>query len=718
MVAIWFIYNNFHLWRCGMSYSFTDHLKQNLYKNPSPVIKVRLDGTIDFFNRAFIKAAGLTGDQVKQLPGTSAVPVLGKLIWQCLEFVKKPEQQDGTLPKFFFPAEMTRAEKKQWSLAVAQSTEDNVLDGMICTLVAPEAEKQDGFKMLENILLGSPGAMVACTPEFELRGVNQKFVDLLGGKMDDYKGKSLAALVFDFEDFKRTFQQNEGKFAFSCVLQNIHKDAIYCVVSSNSLAPNMLSNSEHSGISKLYYIIQFLPLDEQQSQIVEVLNGKNLALAHRVSELQAENKHLLATSAPGATELLAQITSLQADLEKLRKEKEELEIQFRLLSSRYRTEKQECQREKEQIILDHQAILQEKQKVVEAKQALSEELLRAQAQLADLTAVLQKTQDENFTLNATNDRLQNAMDALREDHEAAKQALEAQHSGDLNKATLAYQVTLDGKAKEHENALQALRQECNEILADNEQAHQAVCVAYENNERELVDLRQQLAKSAMSGQLLAGAVKILETVSEIFIESLSDLPPDLKALPTVKNMLAASRDLEKLVSCLNLFDDAFLKTSPSRHVLLDICHSWQEEFTRQYPDRDLYFKYPVDGEITCYERHIRAIVRDLLANAVEATSDQSNGEVKVKIQIKAPPDIPKGCFKKEPVQPCLLVQVLDNGENWFDPEQAVKPYYTSKDGHLGLGLSNVRFLLEKMGGELELRSTPNGGVATFYVPLP
>jgi signal transduction histidine kinase/PAS domain-containing protein len=700
-----------------MAYSFSEHLKQNLYKNPSPVIKVKLDGTIDFFNRAFIKVAGLTAEQVKELPGTSAVPVLGKLIWQCLDFVKKPEQQDGTLPKFVFPQEMTRAEKRLWSLAVAQSTEDNVLDGMICTLIEPEVEKQDGFKMLENILSGSPGAMVVCTPEFELRGVNQNFVDLLGAKVDDYKGKSLSSLIFDFEDFKRTFQQNSGRLAFSCVLQNVHKDAIFCGVFSNSLSPHILSKSEHSGVSKLYYVIQFLPLDEQQSQIVEVLNGKNLSLLNRLAELKKENEQLRSASASvGSVELLTQVTALQADLEKLRKEKEELTIQFQLLSTRYRNEKQNCQLEKGNILLVHQEVLREKQCLLDEKNSLAEQLARVQNQITEFTEALQKAQDEKFSLVAKNDRLQVTNDNLQVDHKNAIQLLKANHLSDLNKLAVEQQTIVAAERQSSAEALAALRQECNTKITDTEQSHQSVCVAYEKAERDLAVLRKKLAGS-ISADLLSGAVSLLDQISGTFSESLDDFPPELATMPAVKNMLAAQQDLARLINNLCLFSNEFKKLPPPQCKLLETCQAWQEEFARRYPSLDLFFKYPVDGEEGFYDLQVMAILRELVENAAEATANQAGAEVKVKIQIKSPGEMAQCHFKKEILQKCLLVQVVDSGELMFDPEQVIKPYHTNKVGHLGLGLSIVRFLLESLGGELELRSTPNGGVASFYLPL-
>jgi signal transduction histidine kinase len=332
-------------------------------------------------------------------------------------------------------------------------------------------------------------------------------------------------------------------------------------------------------------------------------------------------------------------------------------------------------------------------------------------------------------LEAQIERLEAENLALQEQHrlalEAQKNDLEQQHKLDLNTVASTQQMLVAAERQKHEEALAALKHEYAEKLAENEAVHQSVSIAYEKSEKELAEARRHLAEReqadvpvSASSHLLSGAVEHLEKIVDIFAESLAELPADLLDSPAVKNMLAGKRLLCQLMDTLNLFSGEFQKASPQSEELLNICQTWQEEFSRKYPSLDLYFKYPVDGKAVFYDLQVRAILRELVENAAEALADQAGAEVKVKIQIKSPEEMAKGHFKQGISQNCLLVQVVDNCQSMFDPEQVVKHYYTNKDGHIGLGLSICQFLLEKMDGELELRSTPNGGVATFYVPLP
>lgn len=854
----------------------------------TPVLLIGLDGTIKMINRAFVEAAGLSSPAPHYV-GRTAEDILGKdLVKSCVDLAQKAISQKGSIKNFAFSRRSASGEKIYWDVTVTQWLVDDLSDGVLLSFkeVGRDYSQSREHRFMDAIIDGARDALLIMTGDYRLKKVNQTFLELFGGKPEDYLKHNLREFVFEFDRFQEETKKSVQGMPFHSVLRRQDNEPVNCETVARCYPASMFASSEQSGVSEVYWILELRALAEKDNRIVEVLSGKIRMLEDKVNNLHELNVHLTQQiselsvkqnqekDSEQDNDWAENLMELSDERDRLRHAKQDAEMRLRLLQNKYNTESQAWQKDKEGILIDHQEILKEKQAVTEKAQVLSAELEQLRTEIDtlrqdfnDARDAMLRMQDENLALKAENDKLRLENDELRTDLTIARQsyqeviasteanqhlqdyqqsardeldekirecenlsrriseleegiaesdaelgtardlaarqegvsrrllesreaelaeqkkeledalglvkelqaalaesdqflvtarqdalaqerslaefrqlldekhalqeqqrlALEEQekiHRSDLDKVALSQKMILDEIKQKHADELADLRAEHAEELADTEQSHRAMCVEYEKTQRALADAQHYLIERqldvpvAMSGQLLAGAVKILENSSDIFAESLSDLPTDLQGSPAVKNMLVANKDLEKLVSCLNLFDDAFLKTAPKQHALLDTYQSWQEEFTRQYPDRDLYFKYPVDGEIICHESRVLAILRDLLANAVEATSDQPDGEVKVKIQIKAPPDIPKGYFKKEPVQHCLLVQVLDNGENWFDPEQAVKPYYSSKDGHLGLGLSTVRFLLESMGGELELRSTPNGGAATFYLPLP
>lgn len=745
----------------------------------TPVLLIGLDGTIKIINRAFVEAAGLRSP-ASHYVGRAADDLLGKdLVKSCVDLAQKAISQKGSIKNFSFARRNSNGEKIFWDVTVTQWLVDDLSDGVLLSFkeVGRDYSQSREHRFMDAIIDGARDALLIMTGDYRLKKVNQTFLDLLGGKAEDYLKHNLREFLFDFDRFVEEIKNSSQGMPFLSVFRKQDNEPLNFETVARCYPASMFASSEQSGVSEVYWVLELRALDEKNSRIVEVLFGKNRLLEdHLVNmkELIAHlNQQIAELSANQKSEEDFQqekdwadnLMAVSEELEKLRAIKQDMEMRLRLLQNKYNTEAQEWQKYKEDILTDYQTILQEKQAVLDALQVLRDELDKLRQAHTDDNDAMNRLKDENHALhdelakknialdeaNGLVKQLQSALgesdqflamarqeavaqelsltefrQMLDQKHEAflrledEKLVLQEQHRLALEELKKQHQSDLDKSAF----AMDQLKREYDEKLANTEQSYKAVCVEYEKIKHALADLQRKFFEQnvdipvAMSGQLLFGAVKILENFSSVFTESLSDLSADLKELPAVKTMEAARQNLEKFVNVLHKFDQTFLNNKPSPHALLDTCQSWQEEFARLYPSLDLYFKYPVDGEMTCYEPQLRAIVRELVENAAEATLAQSDAEVKVKIQIKSPEEMEQCHFKKEIGQNCLLVQVVDNGKNLFDPEQAVKHYHTNKYGHLGLGLSIVRFLLESLGGELELLSTPNGGVATFYVPLP
>ncbi len=104
---------------------------------------------------------------------------------------------------------------------------------------------------------------------------------------------------------------------------------------------------------------------------------------------------------------------------------------------------------------------------------------------------------------------------------------------------------------------------------------------------------------------------------------------------------------------------------------------------------------PENLTLTLVPRHLFQILWHLIANAAEASPD--GGIVHIAAREHTPGD----------GRPGVILKISDNGPGI--PQDLMKkifdPLFTTKDGHLGLGLSLVARLVEEAGGEITLGSS-------------
>jgi signal transduction histidine kinase len=104
---------------------------------------------------------------------------------------------------------------------------------------------------------------------------------------------------------------------------------------------------------------------------------------------------------------------------------------------------------------------------------------------------------------------------------------------------------------------------------------------------------------------------------------------------------------------------------------------------------------------------LQQIVLNLIMNAVEAMSDASKGSRDLLISTA------------EDVSNCVLVAVRDSGPG-LNPESLDRlfhPFYTTKPGGMGMGLSICRSIVEVHGGRIwATTNVPQG--ASFHFSLP
>jgi PAS domain S-box-containing protein len=113
---------------------------------------------------------------------------------------------------------------------------------------------------------------------------------------------------------------------------------------------------------------------------------------------------------------------------------------------------------------------------------------------------------------------------------------------------------------------------------------------------------------------------------------------------------------------------------------------------------------PLLPTVRCTGVQIEQVILNLLLNSVDAMRGTANGNRRVSVTTRA--------LGTDTVE----VAVRDSGPGL--PEADVfAPFFTTKDGGLGMGLSISRSIVEGHGGRLEAVSNPDGG-STFSFTLP
>lgn len=116
---------------------------------------------------------------------------------------------------------------------------------------------------------------------------------------------------------------------------------------------------------------------------------------------------------------------------------------------------------------------------------------------------------------------------------------------------------------------------------------------------------------------------------------------------------------------------------------------------------------PADLIVYADENLISQVVLNLLKNAMQAIgSEQTNGLIEVKAY----------CNDEEAV----LIEVSNNGPV-IPPEEAEHifvPFFTTKEGGSGIGLSISRQIMRLSGGSITLRSLPSAQTTTFILTFP
>jgi signal transduction histidine kinase len=109
-----------------------------------------------------------------------------------------------------------------------------------------------------------------------------------------------------------------------------------------------------------------------------------------------------------------------------------------------------------------------------------------------------------------------------------------------------------------------------------------------------------------------------------------------------------------------------------------------------------------DGDVLVDRTDLVLAVRCLIENAAEAVT--AGGVIIVLVQRK---------------EPHMIIEVADTGPGFSCAERGLvtEPFFTTKPGHLGLGLSIAQRVCERYGGRLVIGTPRSGAAVALHVPL-
>jgi len=176
---------------------------------------------------------------------------------------------------------------------------------------------------------------------------------------------------------------------------------------------------------------------------------------------------------------------------------------------------------------------------------------------------------------------------------------------------------------------------------------------------------------------------------------------------TYKRLTIIKEEVRRLQSILDDFLSFVRRSAPVlRDVDINSMLQGLVDFSRPEVAADgatlRFFPSSEVGTVCIDADLIKAVFVNLLRNARQAC--QAGDEILVSVR---------------PAADDVIVQVTDTGTG-MDPEvleRVFEPYFSTKKGGTGLGLSTAQRIIEEHGGRLEVRSEPGRGTQ-FTVRLP
>jgi signal transduction histidine kinase len=107
------------------------------------------------------------------------------------------------------------------------------------------------------------------------------------------------------------------------------------------------------------------------------------------------------------------------------------------------------------------------------------------------------------------------------------------------------------------------------------------------------------------------------------------------------------------------------------------------------------------------------------ANGERVAGDLETVAVALRCLIENAAEAPSTCITltTRASQAGCTIRVADAGPGIAEPTRCLERFYTTKPGHLGLGLCVAKSVASRFGGSLEVRSSSAGAEVALYLPL-
>jgi signal transduction histidine kinase len=218
----------------------------------------------------------------------------------------------------------------------------------------------------------------------------------------------------------------------------------------------------------------------------------------------------------------------------------------------------------------------------------------------------------------------------------------------------------------------------------------------ERHQLPLPDLAERLIHK------LRNPLSVITTAASQLEESACDrLDPDETYL--LRALVTAADRLDEIL------DDFDVYTSPSlseqdRVNLNDICRAELKNIASEFDNIEQEFGSARPKiEIIHDQHYLRKVISNIISNAFQSIK----GEGKVTVETSQ-------------LNGMACVKVIDNGEGISSDhiDDIYRPFFTTRPGRTGLGLTVADKLVRVIGGKLEMAASFNGGtVVTIHLPV-
>ncbi len=187
-------------------------------------------------------------------------------------------------------------------------------------------------------------------------------------------------------------------------------------------------------------------------------------------------------------------------------------------------------------------------------------------------------------------------------------------------------------------------------------------------------------------------------------------PPDLEAVARSAERIA--RDSQRASDIIQSTRSLLDKRAPIREPvsLIDLVADTRALMEAELVRHRIIFETRAASEICAVHAvriELQQVLINLITNAIQAMSEKGDGERRISVSI-------------EPAsEDSMAVRVHDSGPGLSEEilGKLFKPFHSTKDTGLGMGLAICRSMLEARGGTLTASNHPNGG-ALFEMIVP